>query len=151
MIYSISDRLDITNILDKFPYEVSGGQRQRCTCARALVAGAQLILADEPTGALDSISAHTLMETFNEMNRTLKATILVVTHDPFAACFCNRILFMKDGNIVSELQRNDKTKDEFLLDILFLKELIKDSASERLIYQCFRCFSFCLKLGKMEA
>ena len=84
--------LGIEDIKDNFPYQVSGGQKQRCACARALVNNPRLILADEPTGALDSRSAQTLLETFSNMNATLKATILMVTHDAFSASYCGRIL-----------------------------------------------------------
>jgi putative ABC transport system ATP-binding protein len=104
--------------LDKFPYEVSGGQRQRCACARAVAAGPQLLLADEPTGALDTASAQTLMETFGQLNREMGVTILMVTHDAFSACHCSRILFMRDGKIVSELTKDGMSRRVFLRELL---------------------------------
>ena len=110
--------LGITDIKDNFPYQVSGGQKQRCACARALVNNPRLILADEPTGALDSRSAQTLLETFSNMNASLKATILMVTHDAFSASYCRRILFLKDGKIFHELMRVSKSRREFLNEIL---------------------------------
>ena len=110
--------LDIEDIRDKFPYQVSGGQKQRCACARALVNRPKLLLADEPTGALDSKAAQTLLETFTDLNRTMEATILMVTHDAFSASYCERILFLKDGKIFHELVRGDKTRKIFLQEIL---------------------------------
>ena len=110
--------LGITDIKDNFPYQVSGGQKQRCACARALVNNPRLILADEPTGALDSRSAQTLLETFSNMNASLKATILMVTHDAFSASYCGRILYLKDGKIFHELMRGSKSRREFLNEIL---------------------------------
>lgn len=110
--------LAIEDIRDKFPYQVSGGQKQRCACARALVNHPKLLLADEPTGALDSKAAQTLLETFTDLNRTMQATILMVTHDAFSASYCGRILFLKDGKIFHELVRGDKSRKEFLQEIL---------------------------------
>ena len=103
MVNDIAKRLGIEGILDKFPYEVSGGQKQRCACARALINNPKLILADEPTGALDSKSSIMLLETMDEINKNLNATILMVTHDAFSASFCQRILFLKDGNIFTAI------------------------------------------------
>ena len=97
--------LGIEEVKDQFPYQVSGGQKQRCACARALVNHPKLILADEPTGALDSRAAQTLLETFTRMNQEQKATIFMVTHDAFSASYCGRILFLKDGKIFHELIR----------------------------------------------
>jgi len=102
-VQDISDKLGISDILSKFPYEVSGGQKQRCACARALINEPKLILADEPTGALDSKSSRLLLETMENINQKLQATILMVTHDPFTASFCNRILFLEDGRIFNEI------------------------------------------------
>ena len=111
-------KLGIEELLEKYPYEVSGGQKQRAAAARALITRPQLLLADEPTGALDSHSAQTLLETFTEMNEKLKATIFMVTHDAFSASYCGRILFLKDGKIFHELVRGEKTRREFLNEIL---------------------------------
>lgn len=98
----ILELLGISDIRGKFPYQVSGGQKQRCACARALVNHPKLLLADEPTGALDSNAAQTLLETFTRLNRSMEATILMVTHDAFSASYCGRILFLKDGKIFHE-------------------------------------------------
>ena len=117
-VNDITKRLGISKIRDKFPYEVSGGQKQRCACARAIVNTPQIILADEPTGALDSKSSQMLLETFQIMNEELKATILMVTHDAFSASYCKRILFLKDGKIFYELVRGEKSRREFLNEIL---------------------------------
>ena len=110
--------LGIEGIRHKFPNQVSGGQKQRCACARALVNAPKLILADEPTGALDSKSAQMLLGTFKQMNENMKATILMVTHDAFSASYCRRILFLKDGEIFNELIRGDRSRREFLNEIL---------------------------------
>jgi len=110
--------LDIEDIKNKFPYQVSGGQKQRCACARAMVNHPKLLLADEPTGALDSKSAQILLETFTNLNQTMDATILMVTHDAFSASYCGRILFLKDGKIFHELIRGGKSRKVFLQEIL---------------------------------
>lgn len=110
--------LGLEDIRDQFPYQVSGGQKQRCACARALVNNPKLLLADEPTGALDSKSAQILLETFTELNHTIRATILMVTHDAFSASYCSRILFLKDGKIFHELVRGKKERKMFLHEIL---------------------------------
>ena len=110
--------LGIYEIRNQFPYQVSGGQKQRCACARALVNNPKLILADEPTGALDSKSAQTLLETFSKMNESMDATILMVTHDAFSASYCRRILFLKDGELFHELRRGKKDRRTFLNEIL---------------------------------
>lgn len=110
--------LGIEQVRDRYPYQVSGGQKQRCACARALANHPALLLADEPTGALDSLSAQTLLETFVDMNHKLGATILMVTHDAFSASYCSRILFLKDGRIFHELVRGEKGRRDFLNEIL---------------------------------
>ena len=91
--------LELTEVKGKFPYQVSGGQKQRCACARAMVNHPKLLLADEPTGALDSRSAQILLETFTKLNQSMEETILMVTHDAFSASYCKRILFLRDGKI----------------------------------------------------
>lgn len=123
LVLDISKKLGISDILNKYPYEVSGGQKQRCACARALINNPKLILADEPTGALDSRNARVLLETFKEMNEELKATILMVTHDAFSASFASRVLFIKDGKIFNEIIKGKKTRGEFydeIIDVLTL-------------------------------
>ena len=124
-IQSLSEKLDISAILDKFPYEVSGGQRQRCACARAIVVNPDIILADEPTGALDSHAARQLLDTLVMLCREYGATILMVTHDVMAASYCDRILFMKDGEIKAALNREQENKQTFFTDILKQIECIE--------------------------
>jgi len=103
-VEAVGARLEITDVLDRYPYEVSGGQRQRGAAARALINRPALILADEPTGALDSKSAKSLMTSLQDLNRQDNATILIVTHDALAASYCSRILFLKDGRIWNEIR-----------------------------------------------
>ena len=128
-IEKIANDLGIFKILKKFPYEVSGGEKQRCACARALVNKPKLILADEPTGALDSKSAQMLLESITTMNKNLLATILMVTHDPFSASYCTRILFLKDGKIFNELVRGEKTRHQFYSEILDVLSLLGGDTS----------------------
>lgn len=128
-VKNVAARLGIQDILAKFPYEVSGGQRQRCACARALIAHPSLILADEPTGALDSKSAGMLLECFTQMNREMQATILMVTHDIFSASYCSRILFLRDGKIFSELSRGNKARRAFFTEILDIVTLLGGDVS----------------------
>lgn len=129
-IRTVAAQLGISDILAKFPYEVSGGQKQRCACARAIVTQPQLILADEPTGALDSKSAQMLLETISDMNTKLGATILMVTHDAFAASYCNRILFLKDGTIFNELIKGEKSRRQFFNEILDVMALLGGDLSD---------------------
>ena len=113
--------LGIEEVKDKYPYQVSGGQKQRCACARALANYPTLLLADEPTGALDSLAAQTLLETFTDMNKNMGATILMVTHDAFSASYANRILFMRDGAIFTEIRKGGDSRRTFfekILDVL---------------------------------
>lgn len=115
--------LELTEVKGKFPYQVSGGQKQRCACARAMVNHPKLLLADEPTGALDSRSAQILLETFTKLNQSMEETILMVTHDAFSASYCKRILFLRDGKIFHELVRGSEDRRTFLnkiLDVLAL-------------------------------
>lgn len=123
-VAKLAQKLQLNTILDKFPYEVSGGQKQRCACARALINQPKLILADEPTGALDSKSAQILLETMALINQELNATILMVTHDVFSASFCNRILFLKDGKIFNEIIKGEKSRKEFFNEILDVLTLL---------------------------
>lgn len=95
----VAEKLQIQDQLVKFPYELSGGQRQRTACARALITSPVLILADEPTGALDSKNSKMLMNTFHLMNSELQSTILMVTHDAVVGSYAHRVLFLKDGKI----------------------------------------------------
>lgn len=129
-VTEIMKALGIEEIASKFPYEVSGGQKQRCACARAVVNEPQLILADEPTGALDSKSASMLLDTFTALNEDMQATILMVTHDAFSASYCKRILFLKDGEIFHELTRGRHTRREFLNKILDVLSLTGGAVSD---------------------
>ena len=117
-ILKVSKELEIVDVLKKYPYEMSGGQKQRVASARALVTNPSLILADEPTGALDSKSARMLLEKFSLLNDELKATILMVTHDAFTASYADRIIFIKDGEIFSEIIKGDKTRKELFDNII---------------------------------
>lgn len=117
-VEDMAEKLNITDILEKFPYQVSGGQKQRCACARAMINRPKLILADEPTGALDSHSAQMLLDTIRNMNTALSATILMVTHDAFTANYAQRILFLKDGRIFTEILRGKDSRRQFFGKIL---------------------------------
>lgn len=117
-VQAISKTLNISDILNKFPYEVSGGQKQRIAAARAIITNPSLILADEPTGALDSKSAKDLLESMEKLNKDLNATIMMVTHDAFTASYANRILFIKDGQIFNELIKGNDSRKEFFNRII---------------------------------
>ncbi len=120
----VAKALGISEILKKYPYQLSGGQKQRVACARAIITQPSLILADEPTGALDSKSARMLLENFETLNHDLSATILMVTHDAFTASYCHRILFIKDGKIFNELIRGNSTRKEFFDKIISVVTLL---------------------------
>lgn len=123
-VINVAKELGIEDLLSKYPYEVSGGQKQRTACARALVTNPKIILADEPTGALDSRSAQMLIEMISNMNKELGATILMVTHDSFTASYCDRILFIKDGKIFTELIKGKNTRKQFFNQILDVVALL---------------------------
>lgn len=129
-VLKISKQLGIENILDKYPYEVSGGQKQRCACSRAIINKPKLILADEPTGALDSKSAQMLLQTIRHMNEELSATILMVTHDAFSASYAKRILFLKDGKIFNEIIKGEKSRKQFFNEILDVMTLLGGDLSD---------------------
>ena len=120
----VAKAFGISEILKKYPYQLSGGQKQRVACARAIITQPSLILADEPTGALDSKSARMLLESFETLNHDLSATILMVTHDAFTASYCHRILFIKDGKIFNELIRGNSTRKEFFDKIISVVTLL---------------------------
>ena len=117
-VQEVAEKLDITEILSKFPYQISGGQKQRTACARAIVAGQSLLLADEPTGALDSKASKNLLEIMSAMNRDMRTTILMVTHDAYSASYAGRVLFLKDGRVFNELLRGDRGRSVFYHEIL---------------------------------
>ena len=123
-VKKVATQLGIEEVLNKYPYQMSGGQKQRVASARALVTNPELILADEPTGALDSKSAKMLLERFSHLNKYYKATILMVTHDPFSASFCERILFLKDGKLFNEIFKGEKSRKEFFNEILDILTLL---------------------------
>lgn len=112
-VHSLMTFFNIEDLKKKYPYHVSGGQKQRVAAARALINEPAIIFADEPTGNLDSKSANNVMETISSMNKDINSTILMVTHDPFAASFCKRIIFIKDGKIEIEIASNGDRKDFF--------------------------------------
>lgn len=115
-ITPLAKTLGIDQLLEKYPYEISGGQKQRVAAARALITRPQLVLADEPTGALDSRSSENLLQLFQEVNQQ-NQTIIMVTHSAIAASHANRILFIKDGQVFHQLYKGQKTHDELLSDI----------------------------------
>ncbi len=123
-VKDIAQKLDITQILNKYPYQVSGGQKQRIASARAIITNPQLVLADEPTGALDSKSARQLLENFEVLNQKLNATILMVTHDAFTASYAKRILFIKDGKIFNEIVKGNDTRKQFFEKIIEVQTLL---------------------------
>ncbi len=114
----VAEALGVASQLKKFPYELSGGQQQRAACARAIITNPALVLADEPTGALDSRNSKMLMQTFQMMNQSLGSTILMVTHDPVIGSYAERILFLKDGKIWSEVNRGNRSRQDMYRDIL---------------------------------
>ncbi len=119
----IARKLGIEKILNKYPYQVSGGQKQRCAVCRAIVNNPKIILADEPTGSLDSKSARQLLEIMEDMNNKMKTTILMVTHDPLSASYTKKILFLKDGKIFNKIEKGEKQRKDFyneILDVLAL-------------------------------
>lgn len=117
-VINIANALNIREVMDKYPYQMSGGQQQRVAAARAMVSNPALVLADEPTGALDSRSSSMLLAMLEELNKNLSATILMVTHDAFSASYCQRILFIKDGIIFNEIHRAKKSRKDFFDEII---------------------------------
>jgi putative ABC transport system ATP-binding protein len=120
-VHQVTGKFGIQSILEKYPYQISGGQKQRTAAARAIVANPSLVLADEPTGALDSKSATDLLESLKELSEQDEATILLVTHDAFAASYCQRVLFIKDGRLFTELVKGKGSRKEFfnkIMDVL---------------------------------
>lgn len=122
--------LGISDILSKYPNEISGGQKQRTSAARALISNPSLVFADEPTGALDSKTATALLDNLSEINQAKNATIMMVTHDAVAASFCSRVLFLKDGQIYTELYKGDKSRTEFFQQILNTQSVLGGEQGE---------------------
>ena len=119
-IKRVAERLSITHILDKYPAAISGGQKQRVAAARALITEPTILFADEPTGALDSKSAKDLLNMMDDLNTNDQVSILLVTHDPLSASYCQRILFIKDGKIHQEVKREDQSREAFYRQILVI-------------------------------
>lgn len=130
-INAIADTLGIREVLNKYPYHMSGGQKQRVAAARAVITEPKLILADEPTGALDSKSSRALLESLDMMNRELRSTILMVTHDAFSASYASRIIFIKDGKIFNEMVRSEgESRKEFFGRIIDVTTVLGGDLSE---------------------
>lgn len=129
-VNSIARKLNIQNVLTKYPHQMSGGQKQRVASARALITNPKLVLADEPTGALDSRSAKMLLENFEHLNQELQATILMVTHDAFTASYASRVIFIKDGKIFNEIHRGDDTRKEFFDKIIDVVTILGGDLSD---------------------
>lgn len=126
----IVKQLDITNIVDKYPNEISGGQKQRTSAARALITQPALIFADEPTGALDSKTATALLSKLAKINEQEQVTIMMVTHDAVAASFCSRVLFLKDGELFTELYRGDQERQQFFQHIMHTQAVLSGDLYE---------------------
>ena len=131
-INKVAKELDIKDILNKYPYQMSGGQKQRVASARAIITNPKLVLADEPTGALDSKSAKMLLERFSYLNKELMATILMVTHDAFTASYASRVIFIKDGKIFNELHRGSDSRKEFFDKIIDVVTLLGGDLNDAL-------------------
>ncbi len=129
-VEEIARKFGIHSILDKYPYQISGGQKQRTAASRAIIAKPGLILADEPTGALDSKAATDLLESLKDLNTHEKATLLMVTHDAFAASYCDRVLFLKDGKIFTELVKGSSSRKEFFRKALDVLSVLGGGASD---------------------
>ena len=131
-IKEVAKRLGIEEVLNKYSYQMSGGQKQRVAAARALITNPKLILADEPTGALDSKSSRYLLESMKEMNEGLAATILMVTHDAFTASYASRVIFIKDGKIFNEIRRGEDTRKQFFNRIIEVVTVLGGSLNDAL-------------------
>ncbi|EJR89637.1 ABC transporter ATP-binding protein [Bacillus cereus VD196] len=128
-VQGVTDMLGITSILPKYPAEISGGQKQRTAAARALVHNPAMILADEPTGALDSKNATSLLEAMQQLNTEQDVSIMMVTHDPYSASYCRRILFIQDGELYKEIHRSN-TREAFYKEILDVLAKLGSTAKE---------------------
>ena len=131
-VEEMAKRLSIAETLDKYPYQMSGGQQQRVAAARALVTNPAVIMADEPTGALDSKNARLLLESLETMNQRYQATVLMVTHDSFAASYTNRVLFIRDGRLFTELRRGDSSRRELFDRIMEVVAMMGGEGSDAL-------------------
>ena len=131
LIKEVSKYLNITHVLDKFPYQMSGGEKQRVASARAIITNPSLILADEPTGALDSKSAKMLLERLEYLNKEKKSTILMVTHDAYTASYSSRVIFIKDGRIFNEIEKGNLDRKEFFDKIIDVVTILGGDLSDR--------------------
>ena len=131
-VETVARELDILSVLNKFPYQMSGGQKQRVASARAIITDPKLVLADEPTGALDSRAAKMLLERFAYLNQKLQTTILMVTHDAFTASYASRVIFIKDGKIFHELHKGDHTRKQFFDEIIDVVTLLGGDLNDAL-------------------
>lgn len=129
-VKKVAKELSISDVLEKYPYQMSGGQKQRVASARAIITDPKLVLADEPTGALDSKSSKMLLEQFERLNEKFQTTILMVTHDAFAASYANRVIFIKDGKVFNELRKGDDTRKDFFDAIIDVITLLGGDASD---------------------
>lgn len=129
-VTEIAKALNITEVMGKYPYQMSGGQQQRVAAARAMVSNPALVMADEPTGALDSRSSQMLLSMFEELNSNLSATILMVTHDAFSASYCSRILFIKDGELFNEIYRGTKSRKDFFDEVIEVVSVLGGEAND---------------------
>ncbi|MGI6094798.1 MAG: ABC transporter ATP-binding protein [Lachnospiraceae bacterium] len=131
-VKKVAAQLGIEEVLNKYPYQMSGGQKQRVASARAIITSPQLVLADEPTGALDSKSAKMLLERFAYLNRELEATILMVTHDSFTASYASRVIFIKDGKLFHEIEKGQDSRKQFFDKIINVVTLLGGDVSDAL-------------------
>lgn len=132
LVKNVAEQLGITEVLNKYPYQMSGGQKQRVASARAIVTNPKLVLADEPTGALDSKSAKMLLERFGYLNHEHDATIIMVTHDSFTASYASRVLFIKDGKVFNEINRGGDSRKQFFDKIIDVVTLLGGDVSDAL-------------------
>ena len=131
-VNEVARKLDIQDVLQKYPYQMSGGQRQRVASARAIITNPKLVLADEPTGALDSKSSKMLLESFNHLNKEFMTTILMVTHDAFTASYASRVIFIKDGKIFNEIRKGNQGRKEFFDKIIDVVTLLGGNLNDAL-------------------
>ncbi|MDE5873668.1 MAG: ABC transporter ATP-binding protein, partial [Lachnospiraceae bacterium] len=131
-VVAMAERLDIEKVLKKYPYQMSGGQKQRVAAARALITAPSLVLADEPTGALDSKSSRYLLESMEMLNHELEATILMVTHDAFSASYATRVIFIKDGQVFSEIRKGADTRKQFFDKIIEVVTMLGGNLNDAL-------------------
>jgi putative ABC transport system ATP-binding protein len=131
-IEDIASKLGITKILNKYPYQMSGGEKQRIASARAIITNPSLVLADEPTGALDSKSSKQLLNSFEYLNKDLNSTILMVTHDAFTASYATRVIFIKDGKIFNELNKGELSRKDFFNGIIDVVTLLGGEMNDAL-------------------